>query len=165
MTCVAGRRRSSHNKLATMKIEPLFLSLGIVLPYQPRAIIAFTPPPNAPTAISPSPITALCAAANNDDESYDSRREVLQKLSLLAVSALGVAVSTPTQADAADSELFKPNPLTNPVLEKVSTCNSTVCESCQCINTLSYHPLSLSPPSSYEFGIKTKQITSNTVVN
>lgn len=69
----------------------------------------------------------LCALNNNDNESTTSletsRRDALQTLSLAFASSIAALSSNPQNADAASSEIFKPNPLTNSVLENIRIWN------------------------------------------
>jgi len=68
----------------------------------------------------------LHARKNDEIESpMDSnRRNALQTLSLSLLSSMAITLpSNPKSAEAASSDLFKPNPLTNPVLEQVRIWN------------------------------------------
>ncbi|KAL9189457.1 hypothetical protein ACHAXT_009132 [Thalassiosira profunda] len=66
------------------------------------------------------PRTCTDLRAKHDDETSElgaSRRDALQTLSLAFISA--AAISSAPQSASAASDLFKPNPLTNPVLEQM----------------------------------------------
>ncbi|KAL7525414.1 hypothetical protein ACHAXR_000993 [Thalassiosira sp. AJA248-18] len=118
-------------------------SLSLALLAGCHSVAAFAPSPTllTPTTISfTSPhspqslrtINSNLHACNNDENTSSSsatninRRNALQTLSLAFLSSAVAVSSSPQPAEAApssSSELFKPNPLTNPVLEKMRILN------------------------------------------
>jgi len=80
----------------------------------------------APSQLSaPKVRSSLDARPNHLDDEHKgkcdlSRRNALKSLSLLSISSASAAVMTSRPLSAyATSELFRPNPLTNPILEQV----------------------------------------------
>jgi hypothetical protein len=115
-----------------MKSRPSFLSTAIVSCLATSSIsgasssrcrlLSFTLL-NKSTAIPSRALSRSVGTKNHEctlesHAVYRSRRDVIRKIPLLIPLSTAVLVN-PNLVNAASSDLFKPNPLTNPVLEKV----------------------------------------------
>ncbi|KAL3805721.1 hypothetical protein HJC23_005965 [Cyclotella cryptica] len=80
------------------------------------------PPSNAASSSRPVVTTNYDCTNDNNVNIYRSRRELIRKIPLLLPLSMAILIH-PTQVNAASSDLFKPNPLTNPVLEKIRIWN------------------------------------------